>query len=380
MAPSRHIRRPVQLAAAAVAAVLLVLCLPGTGGATPGSAAKTPAPKTSKQARSQILVLGRQLDATSEKYNAARITLTRRQHQAAAAREALARVNSRLRTLQGEVKTIAVSSYQSGQLGSFSSFVGSKSPQAFLDKLSALDVISHKQATVLKSLAAARVDAQKAKRASDRAVAAARKTTAELKSTKAWMVQKMAHLRALLAKLTAKERAALFAAQQRAAAAKAAAERRAAAERASRSVTRQAPQAAPAPAPAAQPAPNPAPAPVGSSSGAAQAVAVAKAQIGKPYVWGAAGPDSFDCSGLMVYAWQAAGVSLPHSSSAQYDVGTHVSESDLQPGDLVFYYSPISHVGMYIGNGQIVNAPEPGENVKVVGVNDAPYAGATRVG
>jgi cell wall-associated NlpC family hydrolase len=104
------------------------------------------------------------------------------------------------------------------------------------------------------------------------------------------------------------------------------------------------------------------------------------AQLGKPYVWGAAGPDSFDCSGLMEYAWQAAGVSLPHSSSAQYDVGTHVSESELQPGDLVFYYSPISHVGMYIGNGKIINAPEPGDVIKIVGVNDAPYAGATRVG
>lgn len=366
-----------------MAAVLVVLTFPGTSGAAPGS---THTPKTSKQARAQILDLGRKLDATSEKYNAARITLAHRQREAAAARAEVARVNARLRTLEGEVKTIAVSSYQSGQLGAFSSFVGSKSPQAFLDKLSALDMISHKQASVLKSLSAAKVQAQKAQQASARAVSAARKTTAELKSTKAWMVTKMASLHSLLARLTAKERAAMFAAQQRAAAAKAraaAAARQAAADRASRSVTRQAPQADPAPAEQpvqAAPKPAPKPAPVGSSSNAATAVQTAMAQLGKPYVWGAAGPDSFDCSGLMEYAWQAAGVSLPHSSSMQYDVGTHVSESELQPGDLVFYYSPISHVGMYIGNGKIVNAPEPGDVVKVVGVDDAPYAGATRVG
>jgi cell wall-associated NlpC family hydrolase len=110
------------------------------------------------------------------------------------------------------------------------------------------------------------------------------------------------------------------------------------------------------------------------------AVAYAKAQIGKSYVYGAAGPDSFDCSGLTMAAWSQAGVSLPHSSSAQYSSGQHISESELQPGDLVFYYSPISHVGMYIGDGQIVNALNPGSGVQVSGLHDMPYSGAVRVG
>jgi cell wall-associated NlpC family hydrolase len=79
-------------------------------------------------------------------------------------------------------------------------------------------------------------------------------------------------------------------------------------------------------------------------------------------------------------AWQQAGVSLPHSSSAQYAAGQHISESELQPGDLVFYYSPISHVGIYIGDGQIVNALNPGSGVQVSGLHDMPYAGAARVG
>ena len=110
------------------------------------------------------------------------------------------------------------------------------------------------------------------------------------------------------------------------------------------------------------------------------AVAYAKSKIGFSYVYGAAGPSSFDCSGLTMAAWSQAGVSLPHSSSAQYSSGRHISESELQPGDLVFYYSPISHVGMYIGNGQIVNALNPGAGVRISGLHDMPYVGAVRPG
>ena len=88
------------------------------------------------------------------------------------------------------------------------------------------------------------------------------------------------------------------------------------------------------------------------------------AQVGDAYVYGAAGPSAFDCSGLTMMAWAQAGVGLPHSSSAQYGLRHRTSrESDLQPGDLVFYYSPISHVGMYIGNGMIVHAANPSAGV-----------------
>jgi cell wall-associated NlpC family hydrolase len=109
-------------------------------------------------------------------------------------------------------------------------------------------------------------------------------------------------------------------------------------------------------------------------------LAYAKSQVGKSYVFGAAGPNAFDCSGLTMMAWAQSGVSLPHSSSAQYNSGRHISESELQPGDLVFYYSPISHVGLYIGNGQIVNALNPGAGVKISGLHDMPYSGAVRPG
>jgi cell wall-associated NlpC family hydrolase len=125
---------------------------------------------------------------------------------------------------------------------------------------------------------------------------------------------------------------------------------------------------------------SPAPVNVSASGRAAIAVHYAMAQIGKPYVYGAAGPDSFDCSGLTMAAWGAAGVGLPHSSSAQYSSGAHISASQLQPGDLVFYYQPISHVGMYIGNGMIVNAENPSAGIRVAGLYSMPYVGAVRPG
>jgi peptidoglycan DL-endopeptidase CwlO len=105
---------------------------------------------------------------------------------------------------------------------------------------------------------------------------------------------------------------------------------------------------------------------VATSEQAQIAVDFALAQQGDPYVYGAAGPDSYDCSGLTMAAWAAAGVSLPHSSSMQATMGTPIDSSEAQPGDLFFYYSPISHVAMYIGDGMVVHAPQPGESVEVV--------------
>ncbi|MFC7494765.1 MULTISPECIES: C40 family peptidase [unclassified Nocardioides] len=122
------------------------------------------------------------------------------------------------------------------------------------------------------------------------------------------------------------------------------------------------------------------PSDVPASGRAAAAIAYAMSQVGDSYVYGAAGPSAFDCSGLTMMAWGQAGVGLPHSSSAQYGSGPHISMSDLQPGDLVFYYSPISHVGMYIGNGMIVHAANPGTGVVVSAVNSMPYTGAVRPG
>jgi cell wall-associated NlpC family hydrolase len=130
--------------------------------------------------------------------------------------------------------------------------------------------------------------------------------------------------------------------------------------------------------PAATPQPEPETPPPPVKGGAGKAVATAAAQMGKPYEWAADGPDSFDCSGLTMYAWGSAGVSLPHSSQAQYASLPHVARSQLQPGDLVFFGSPIHHVGIYEGGGVMINAPETGENVRRDSIGRADYAGAAR--
>ena len=124
--------------------------------------------------------------------------------------------------------------------------------------------------------------------------------------------------------------------------------------------------AGPAPSGAAAPAAVAA-APVAAPNHAAQvAVDTALAQQGDPYAWGGSGPDSFDCSGLTSYAYKAAGVSIPRTSKAQSTAGVPVDRASLQPGDLVFFYNPVSHVGMYIGNGQMVHASTAGKPVAVV--------------
>jgi peptidoglycan DL-endopeptidase CwlO len=143
---------------------------------------------------------------------------------------------------------------------------------------------------------------------------------------------------------------------------------------------RNAPAPKPAPKPAVKQAPKPAAAaPAAGSSVGARALALAKGKVGTPYVWGAAGPSAFDCSGLIVWAYKQLGVSLPHSSATLSTMGTPVSKAALQPGDLVFFYSPVSHVGMYAGNGMVLNATQSGEPVRFSKLANLPFHNATRL-
>ncbi|WP_217199144.1 C40 family peptidase [Streptomyces buecherae] len=111
---------------------------------------------------------------------------------------------------------------------------------------------------------------------------------------------------------------------------------------------------------------------------AQQAIDFARAQLGKPYVWGATGPDSYDCSGLTRGAWQAAGVTLPRTTWDQVKVGKRIATTDLAPGDLVFFYEDSSHVGLYIGEGQMIHAPRPGANVRIESIFTMPLYGNVR--
>lgn len=112
---------------------------------------------------------------------------------------------------------------------------------------------------------------------------------------------------------------------------------------------------------------------------ASAAVSYANKALGSPYVWGATGPDAFDCSGLTQAAYRSAGVDLPRTTYAQIAAGQRVPRSQLQPGDLVFFYQGISHVGLYVGNGQMIHAPNPNAPVRLAPISQMPFAGATRV-
>ncbi len=112
----------------------------------------------------------------------------------------------------------------------------------------------------------------------------------------------------------------------------------------------------PATAMAAEPAATTSSSQPAPTAAAQTAVDTARAQVGKPYQYGAAGPDSYDCSGLTQYSYRSAGIELPHSSRSQSEMGTPVDRANLQPGDLVFFYQPVSHVGIYVGDGQMVDA------------------------
>lgn len=111
----------------------------------------------------------------------------------------------------------------------------------------------------------------------------------------------------------------------------------------------------------------------------ASALANALGKIGSPYRWGAAGPRAFDCSGLAYWAYKQVGVTLPRSSNAMSRVGTPVAKSQLQPGDLVFFYHPVSHVAIYVGNGQVVHASTAGKPVKIANLNSMPFTAARRI-
>jgi cell wall-associated NlpC family hydrolase len=344
---------------------LSTLCITAVGAsvlaATPSSAEPTIA-----DVRERASTLYREAEQASERVNDARIRLE-------AARTRLDRLRDRVheqRVAYHDARNQVVATVRAQVEGqtivTASQVLLSEDPDAFIHQMTTVDEYTVHQTELTERLAEQATVLDARKRRAQRVVAAIAADRAGLVKDKAEIDSKAAAAKALLARLEEERR------QARAAlAARHAAEVSRAAAR-----TETTAPAAPA-APPAPPAPVAAPA---ASGGAAAAVQFALAQVGDAYVYGAAGPDAYDCSGLTMAAWAQGGVSLPHSSSAQTGSGTPVSISALQPGDLVFYYSPISHVGMYIGNGMVVHAANPSVGVRTDPVGSMPISGAVRPG
>jgi len=388
--------RPVRFLSL-IAAVPLAVGLSATSAQ---AAPATPAPSAtgSAGALAQMRTLYQQFATLSESFQAAEVTLGTRQRQAVAATQRAHAAAISADGHRGRIRELVRSEARSDPFGTFGAMLSSDSPGQFAARVSLIDAVSSRRAAALAEAAKASAAAASAASRAKTAVAAADKLTRELRTQRADLKRRADQAAALFHRLSAAERQALTEAQTLAAA------------RASRSSQRTPPPAAASP-PAASPStappstappsaappstapPSTAPAtpppstppppttPPTVSSKAAVAVQTARAQIGDPYVWGATGPDAFDCSGLTSYAWKAAGVILPRTSREQYAAGVKVARSALRPGDLVYFGSPIYHVAFYIGNNMMISAPQPGDVVKYQSLDAfSDYAGATRPG
>jgi cell wall-associated NlpC family hydrolase len=328
-------RKRIAAIAATLISLMTALVVVGVGLATPSASAK-PDLETVKK---QVEKYDHLAEQASERYNDAQVKLAQTKTKLGALNADLARQQQVVDAMREQVASMVVDQYQGDALSTTSQVVLSSNPDAFLANLNAVSAYNNQRGEVMKEFST-QLDRLKLRKAAVKDEAS-RLTVLQKKaaSEKAEIDDKAAKAQALLDKLEADARSKIL----------------------SGGWTGDVPN-------------------VAASGRAAAAVRFAMAQVGKAYVYGAAGPNAYDCSGLTMRAWGTAGVGLPHSSSAQQGSGTRVSESELQPGDLVFYYSPVSHVGMYIGNGLIVNALNPGAGVRVSPLHSMPYSGAVRPG
>jgi peptidoglycan DL-endopeptidase CwlO len=350
-------------------------------GATPAPALAEE-PTTSAQAAELVAARGHDLEVVTERFNEAREALGAQQAAADAAAAQLAAAQVAVDTARGQVVGIARSAYTGESMGSLQALMTSGTAEEFVNRVTLLQGIAGHQGELLGQAVSATEAATAAQATAGETAAEAQRQYDAVAAQQADLESQIADYQTDFARLSAEERRAAL---EAAAAAHAAEEARASRdeEREDTASPSGASTSSAAEEPAAEEpaAEEPAAAAAPASGVAGTVVATAMAQRGKPYVWAAAGPGSFDCSGLTQYAFRAAGISLPHSSRLQSQMGTAVSRADLQPGDLVFFYSPVSHVGIYIGNGQMVHAPTSGDVVKVAGIDVmGGYAGARRIG
>jgi cell wall-associated NlpC family hydrolase len=336
------------------------------------------------KAQSRFRQLATAAEVVVEKYNEAAVKLAAAQRAASTARHVLSVANHRVDRTQRAVTRFARTAYETGGMATIDAILAPGGPRALVARVGAIDAVSVSQHRTLTRLDAAatyraavahQADTVAAKARSAAAEAERAKTAAEAAATRQQKVlsglkQRQAHFDALLADAKAKssrlQRERIEAlARQRAAAAAAAAD-----------------PPASGPSPYANTTGNLG-GTISASTGAA-AVQQAQSQIGKPYQWGAAGPNTYDCSGLVMWAYARVGVHLDHWTGYQWNEGAHIARSDLRPGDLVFFAyntsdpNTIHHVGMYIGNGQMVEAPYTGANVRISSAFRGDYIGAVR--
>jgi len=329
------------MAAGAITAVAV------TGLPTLASAAPRTKPTVSSVEK-QLGELALRNSQLVEKYDRAQVIVQRRQRAAVAAAQVARAADAEYHASHDKFALIIQAQYESGDFGAAAALLDSTSNANYLDRLETLNMASKHMALVVQRVSSSRSAATAASAKAVTLLASAKKQRSVVVQARKDVQSQIKKYQNLLDTLTA--------AQQRLY------ERRA---NPSVSVsTHRVMHLTKA-----------------SSAAAQRAVQFALDQVGKPYVFGAAGPGAYDCSGLTMASWRHGGVSLPHSAEEQYNYGNHVSRDELQPGDLIFFYQPIGHVTIYAGDGLMVSAPTEGEPVSVVPLSEfnGDYVGATRL-
>ncbi|MEV5989622.1 NlpC/P60 family protein [Streptomyces sp. NPDC052051] len=317
------------------------IALAGAASATGFGATAQAAPKPSpEQVKTTVDRLYREAEVATQRYDGAKEKADQARGRVNALRDEAARRTDRLDTAREALGSAAAAQYRNGSIAPSVQLLLSSNPQRYLDDAAFAERVDGRQATAVADVREQLREIERVRGSAQAQLATLASRQAELRRHKRTIEQKLGEARRLLSRLTRSERARLTAKDEgtgRVSAAK---------------------------------APN---------GRAAAAVAYAYGKLGSPYVWGATGPTAFDCSGLTQAAYRAAGLSLPRTTYAQIDAGRRVTRTELRPGDLVFFYSGVSHVGIYVGNGQMIHAPNPSAPVRLAPVDSMPFAGATRV-
>ncbi|MFD9064554.1 NlpC/P60 family protein [Kitasatospora purpeofusca] len=327
---------------------LAVLTTAMAGGVvlTAGPAQAEPTPGLAA-VKEEVDRLNEEAEQSIERYNGFQEKQQKLQGEAGRIQEKVARGQDAMNELRTQLGGIAADQYRNGGIDPSVQLMLDSDPGAYLARASAQNQVVDSQAALLRQALAEqrRLDQDRAEATAT--LAQLDQAATALAGEKKAVQDKLAKAQALLNKLSAADRAKVNAQE-------------AAATRASRSAAER-------------------PAFTGPVSGRAAAVVqFAYSQLGKPYVWGATGPSGYDCSGLTGAAYRAAGVQLPRVSQSQWNAGSRIARADLQPGDLVFFYGDLHHVGLYIGDGRMIHAPRTGKNVEVLPIDAMPYVGAVR--
>ncbi|MFF0747758.1 NlpC/P60 family protein [Streptomyces sp. NPDC004267] len=374
----RSTRPHVTAVGVTTAALASVTLLPAQG-----AEAAPAAPKPSvEEIQKKVDRLYREAGVATQQYDRAKEATDRQRRKVGRILDDVARRTEQINVSRRALGSYAAAQYRAGAVGPTATLIFADSPQDYFEQRHLMDRLSERQGTAVEEYESQRAAAAKERTEATRSLAGLTASQQALRTSKRTVQDKLAEARALLAKLTAEEKARLAELErEREAAARLKAEERAKAEAAAAARKREQQNTTPAPTPAPTTSPTTPPPSSGGSSYAAKAadaLAFARAQIGKPYVWGATGPSSYDCSGLTQAAWRAAGVTLPRTTWDQVKVGTRVATADLLPGDLVFFYDDISHVGIYIGGGKMIHAPKPGAYVREESIYYMPIYGSVR--